>query len=77
MEGVPSQVKGSLVVRRPCPLGASLFTRLMQDLLFGVTPLAPVAFTVAPAVLVVASVGACLGPALRAAAADPAATLRG
>jgi hypothetical protein len=49
----------------------------MQDLLFGVTPLAPVAFTVAPAVLVVASVGACLGPALRAAAADPAATLRG
>jgi putative ABC transport system permease protein len=58
-------------------LGASLFTRLMQDLLFGVTPLDAVAFTVAPAVLVVASLGACLGPALRAASTDPATTLRG
>ena len=57
-------------------LGASLFTRLMQDLLFGVTPLDAVAFTVAPAVLVVASLAACLGPALRAASTDPATTLR-
>jgi putative ABC transport system permease protein len=58
-------------------LGAGLFTRLMQDLLFGVTPLDAVAFTVAPAVLVAASLGACLGPALRAASTDPATTLRG
>jgi putative ABC transport system permease protein len=58
-------------------LGASLFTHLMQDLLFAVTPLDPVAFTVAPAILVVASLGACLGPALRAASTDPATTLRG
>ena len=58
-------------------LGAGLFTRLMQDLLFGVTPLDAVAFTVAPAILVVASLGACLGPALRAASTDPATTLRG
>ena len=58
-------------------LGAGLFTRLMQDLLFGVTPLDAVAFTVAPAVLVVAAFGACLGPALRAASTDPATTLRG
>ena len=57
-------------------LGASLFTRLMQDLLFGVTPLDAVAFTVAPAILIVASIGACLGPALRAASTDPATTLR-
>jgi putative ABC transport system permease protein len=57
-------------------LGASLFTRLMQDLLFGVTPLDAVAFTAAPAILVVASIGACLGPALRAASTDPAAILR-
>jgi len=57
-------------------LGASVGTRLMQDLLFGVTPLDAVAFTVAPAILVVASIGACLGPALRAGSTDPATTLR-
>ena len=57
-------------------LGAGLFTRLMQDLLFGVTPLDAVAFTVAPAILVVTSIVACLGPALRAASTDPATTLR-
>lgn len=57
-------------------LGAGLFTRLLQDLLFGVTPFDAVAFTVAPAILVVASLGACLGPALRAASTDPATTLR-
>ncbi len=58
-------------------LGASLFTRLMQDLLFGVTPLDAAAFAAAPAVLVVASLVACIGPALRAASTDPATTLRG
>lgn len=58
-------------------LGAGLFAHLMQDLLFGVRPLDAVAFTVAPAVLVMASLGACLGPALRAASTDPAVTLRG
>ena len=58
-------------------LGAGLFTRLMQGMLFGVTPLDAAAFTAAPAVLVVASLGACLGPALRAASTDPATTLRG
>jgi putative ABC transport system permease protein len=58
-------------------LGAGLFTRLMQDLLFGVTPLDPIAFTVAPAILVVTSLGACFGPAWRAASTDPATTLRG
>jgi putative ABC transport system permease protein len=58
-------------------LGAGIFARLMEDLLFGVTPLDAVAFTVAPAVLVLVSLAACLGPALRAAATDPAVTLRG
>ena len=58
-------------------LGAGLFTRLMQGMLFGVTPLDAAAFTAAPAILVVASLGACLGPALRAASTDPATTLRG
>ena len=58
-------------------VGASLFARLMQDLLFGVTAHDAVAFAVAPAVLVLVSVAACLGPALRAASTDPVETLRG
>lgn len=58
-------------------LGARLFTGLMQGMLFGVTPLDAAAFTAAPAVLVVASLVACIGPALRAASTDPATTLRG
>jgi len=57
-------------------LVATLLTRLMQDLLFGVTPLDPIAFVLSPAILIVASLGACLGPALRAASTDPATTLR-
>jgi putative ABC transport system permease protein len=57
-------------------LGASVFTRLMQDLLFGVTPTDAVAFTLAPVILIATSVMACLGPALRAASTDPATTLR-
>ena len=57
-------------------LGAGVFARLMQELLFGIAPLDAVAFTVAPAVLAAACIGACLGPAMRAASADPAATLR-
>jgi ABC-type lipoprotein release transport system permease subunit len=41
-----------------------------------VTPLDTVAFVVAPLGLAVTSALACVGPALRAAAADPAVTLR-
>ena len=48
----------------------------MQGLLFEVTPLDTVAFVAAPLGLAVTSVLACLGPALRAAAADPVVTLR-
>src|SRR4029079_730417 len=58
-------------------LGAVLFTRLMQDLLFGVSPTDAVAFTVAPVILLATSVLACFGPAWRAASTDPASTLRG
>jgi predicted permease len=57
-------------------LGASLLTRLLQQLLFGVTPYDPFAFAIAPVMLVVASLAACLGPAVRAASTDPAITLR-
>jgi len=57
-------------------LGAAGFTRLMQDLLFGVTPLDPIAFATAPLVLLATSIAACLAPALRAASADPTVALR-
>jgi predicted permease len=58
-------------------LGAVLFTRLMQDLLFGVSATDTVAFTAAPVILLAASALACFGPAWRAASTDPASTLRG
>jgi ABC-type antimicrobial peptide transport system permease subunit len=57
-------------------LGAIAFAQLMRGMLFGVTPLDTVAFLVAPTGLAVTSVLACLGPALRAAAADPVVALR-
>jgi putative ABC transport system permease protein len=56
--------------------GAAAFTRLMQQLLFGITPHDPIAYIGAPLVLLIVSFGACLLPALRAAAADPATTLQ-
>jgi putative ABC transport system permease protein len=57
-------------------LGAAAFTRLMQGLLFGVTPLDAVAFGAAPVVVAATATLACLGPAWRAAAADPVVALR-
>jgi predicted permease len=57
-------------------LGASMFTRLMHDLLFGIAPLDVVSFTLSPLVLALAALIACLIAALRATAADPAALLR-
>jgi putative ABC transport system permease protein len=55
---------------------AAALTRLMQAVLFGVTPLDALAFTLAPLALVPVAVGACLLPALRAASTDPAVALR-
>ena len=57
-------------------LGAVVFARLMQGLLFEVTPLDTVAFVAALVGLALTSVLACLGPALRAAGTDPVVTLR-
>jgi putative ABC transport system permease protein len=57
-------------------LGAIGFGRLMRELLFGITPLDAVTFAAAPVILALTAVAACLAPALRAAAADPAVTLR-
>ena len=56
--------------------GAAALTRLMARLLFGVTPFDVVAFGAAPALLLAVACAACLVPARRAAAADPAEALR-
>jgi predicted permease len=56
--------------------GAIGLARLMKSLLFGVTPFDPLTFAVMPAVLLAATVLACYFPARRAAAVDPAETLR-
>ena len=55
---------------------AALLTRTAASLLFGVTPMDPVTFVGAPAVLIVTALVACLVPAFRAVRADPAVTLR-
>ena len=54
-----------------------LVTRLMQPLLFGITPLDWPSFAVMPIVLLGVALVACLLPARNAAATDPAITLRG
>ena len=56
--------------------GAAAFTRLMQQLLFGITPNDPITYAVAALALVAVSLSAAVPPALRAAAADPASTLQ-
>jgi predicted permease len=56
--------------------GAAALTRLMTRVLFGVAPLDAVAFGAAALTLFCVAAAACLIPARRAAAADPAAALR-
>ncbi len=56
--------------------GAAALTRLMRAALFGVAPLDPVSFAIAPLVLIPIALAACLLPAARAASADPAEVLR-
>jgi predicted permease len=55
---------------------ATLLTRMLESLLFGITPLDPVALLGAPAILVVIALVASALPALRAIQVDPAVTLR-
>ena len=57
-------------------LVAAWLTRLMQGLLFGVTPHDVVSFGAAPVLLLIVAVAATLIPARRAAAADPIEVLR-
>jgi predicted lysophospholipase L1 biosynthesis ABC-type transport system permease subunit len=56
--------------------GAAALSRLLERLLFGVTPLDAVAFALAPAVLVPVALAACLLPARRAAGVEPSEALR-
>jgi predicted permease len=51
-------------------------TRLMKSLLFGISPLDPLTYAVAPAILLAATALASYLPAQRAAAVDPVETLR-
>lgn len=51
-------------------------TRLMESLLFGITPLDAVSFAAAPLALLAVAAAACLVPARRAGTVDPAEVLR-
>jgi predicted permease len=58
-------------------LGAALaFARAMRSLLFGVSAGDPITFLSVPSVLLLAALAACYLPARRAAAVDPATSLR-
>jgi ABC-type antimicrobial peptide transport system permease subunit len=57
-------------------LGAFGLMQMLSSLLYGVTPTDPVAFTVAPAILLGVAVLACWLPARRAARIDPVLALR-
>jgi putative ABC transport system permease protein len=57
-------------------VGAVAATRLIQKLLYGVSPLDPFAFGVGAALLLAVSVAACVIPMLRATGVDPATAVR-
>jgi hypothetical protein len=71
-QGVSATVAGLILG----VIASALVTRLLQPLLFGITPLDLPSFTLMPVVLLVVALVACLVPARRAAATDPAITLR-
>ena len=56
--------------------GSLVTTRLMESLLYGVTPFDPPAFAAAGLALLAVSAGACVLPALRATRIDPVRALR-
>jgi ABC-type antimicrobial peptide transport system permease subunit len=56
--------------------GAIALTRVLATFLYGVTPLDPVTFVVAPCTLALVALVACATPARRAAAVDPLRTIR-
>jgi hypothetical protein len=66
------RVRQALVVVEP----SAALVRSLSTLLFGVPPLDPVTFVVAPLTLTVVALLACLAPAVRALSTDPVAALR-
>jgi putative ABC transport system permease protein len=58
-------------------VGAFALTRVMQSLLFGVTPTDPLTFATVTGVLALVAVAACIIPARRASRVDPQLALRG
>jgi hypothetical protein len=71
--------RGMIVVAAGLLLGvsaAAAFTRLMQSVLFGITPLDPMTFIAMPIVLAAAALLATYVPASRASWVDPAETMR-
>ena len=57
-------------------VASALGTRLLQPLLFGIRPLDLPSFALMPLILLIVAMVACFVPARRAAATDPAVTLR-
>jgi predicted permease len=71
--------QGVILAALGCGAGlteAMALSSLMKSLLFGVTPLDPITYAVMPVVLLMAALLACYFPARRAAAVDPAESLR-
>ncbi len=56
--------------------GSAALARVVQHLIWKVSPLDPVSFALVSGVLLAAGLQACLWPALRAASVDPASALR-
>ena len=56
--------------------GAAVATRVLQSLLYGLSPFDPFAFAAGAALLLGAALAACLAPTLRATSVDPAIAVR-
>jgi predicted permease len=71
--------QGAILASLGCGVGlagAIAVSSLMKSLLFGVTPVDPITYAVMPVMLLMAALLACYFPARRAAAVDPAESLR-
>jgi putative ABC transport system permease protein len=72
MQGMGPAIAGTLLG----VVAAALVSRLLVGLLFGVTPMDPLTFSLVPPLLLAVSALACYLPALRATRLDPTTALR-